>query len=699
MKMYEWTLEGLDCANCAAKIERAVAKTHGISEASVNFMQKKLRFSAENDVDLSALEHLILEIEPEVTIEKEAKTGCHCEHCHEEEHEEGSARARILRIALAAVLFGLSLLLPLPDSAKIALALAAYLIVGADVLWRAIKNILHGAIFDENFLMTLATVGAVAVGQYEEAVGVMLFYQLGELFQDVAVGRSRRSIRDLMNIRPDYANVQVGDQVEKRDPATVQIGDVIVIRPGERVPLDAEVLSGDSMLDTAALTGESVPRSVHPGDAVISGCVNLEGVLTARVTHSFSESTASKILDLVENATSKKAKAENFITKFAHYYTPAVVFSALALALIPPIFVGNFSSWVYRALIFLVISCPCALVISVPLSFFCGIGSASRRGILIKGSNYLDALARVKTVVFDKTGTLTRGVFRVQEVYPVTMSREQLLEYAALAENSSIHPIAASIRDAYGKPLDAARVTEIREVPGHGVHAQIDGNTVLVGNSKLLASSHIAFVLPELPGTMVLVAVNGVFAGSIVIADEIKPDSAAAIRALHEAGVQKTVMLTGDRKTIAENIADELQIDEVYAELLPADKLNHIEELLPEGTLAFVGDGVNDAPALARADIGVAMGGLGSDAAIEAADIVLMTDEPSRLATALKISRKTLRIVYENIVFSLIVKAFFLALGAFGIATMWEAVFADVGVAVIAILNAVRAIRIQDPVK
>ncbi len=699
MKMYEWTLEGLDCANCAAKIERAVAKTPGISEASVNFMQKKLRFSAENDVDLSALEHLILEIEPEVTIEKEAKTGCHCEHCHEEEHEEGSTRARILRIALAAVLFGLSLLLPLPDSAKIALALAAYLIVGADVLWRAIKNILHGAIFDENFLMTLATVGAVAVGQYEEAVGVMLFYQLGELFQDVAVGRSRRSIRDLMNIRPDYANVQVGDQVEKRDPATVQLGDVIVIRPGERVPLDAEVLSGDSMLDTAALTGESVPRSVHPGDAVISGCVNLEGVLTARVTHSFSESTASKILDLVENATSKKAKAENFITKFAHYYTPAVVFSALALALIPPIFVGNFSSWVYRALIFLVISCPCALVISVPLSFFCGIGSASRRGILIKGSNYLDALARVKTVVFDKTGTLTRGVFRVQEVYPVTMSREQLLEYAALAENSSIHPIAASIRDAYGKPLDAARVTEIREVPGHGVHAQIDGNTVLVGNSKLLASAHIAFVLPELPGTMVLVAVNGVFAGSIVIADEIKPDSAAAIHALHEAGVQKTVMLTGDRKTIAENIADELQIDEVYAELLPADKLNHIEELLPEGTLAFVGDGVNDAPALARADIGVAMGGLGSDAAIEAADIVLMTDEPSRLATALKISRKTLRIVYENIVFSLIVKAFFLALGAFGIATMWEAVFADVGVAVIAILNAVRAIRIQDPVK
>ena len=699
MKMYEWTLEGLDCANCAAKIERAVAKAPGISEASVNFMQKKLRFSAENDVDLSALEHLILEIEPEVTIEKEAKTGCHCEHCHEEEHEEGSTRARILRIALAAVLFGLSLLLPLPDSAKIALALAAYLIVGADVLWRAIKNILHGAIFDENFLMTLATVGAVAVGQYEEAVGVMLFYQLGELFQDVAVGRSRRSIRDLMNIRPDYAKVQVGDQVEKHDPATVQIGDVIVIRPGERVPLDAEVLSGDSMLDTAALTGESVPRSVHPGDAVISGCVNLEGVLTARVTHSFSESTASKILDLVENATSKKAKAENFITKFAHYYTPEVVFSALALALIPPIFVGNFSSWVYRALIFLVISCPCALVISVPLSFFCGIGSASRRGILIKGSNYLDALARVKTVVFDKTGTLTRGVFRVQGVYPVTMSREQLLEYAALAENSSIHPVAASIRDAYGKPLDAARVTEIREVPGHGVHAQIDGNTVLVGNPKLLASAHIAFVLPELPGTMVLVAVNGVFAGSIVIADEIKPDSAAAIRALHEAGVQKTVMLTGDRKTIAENIADELQIDEVYAELLPADKLKHIEELLPEGTLAFVGDGVNDAPALARADIGVAMGGLGSDAAIEAADIVLMTDEPSRLATALKISRKTLRIVYENIVFSLIVKAFFLALGAFGIATMWEAVFADVGVAVIAILNAVRAIRIQDPVK
>ena len=365
MKMYEWTLEGLDCANCAAKIERAVAKTPGISEASVNFMQKKLRFSAENDVDLSALEHLILGIEPEVTIEKEAKTGCHCEHCHEEEHEEGSTRARILRIALAAVLFGLSLLLPLPDWAKITLALAAYLIVGADVLWRAIKNILHGAIFDENFLMTLATVGAVAVGQYEEAVGVMLFYQLGELFQDVAVGRSRRSIRDLMNIRPDYANVQVGDQVEKHDPATVQLGDVIVIRPGERVPLDAEVLTGDSMLDTAALTGESVPRSVHPGDAVISGCVNLEGVLTARVTHSFSESTASKILDLVENATSKKAKAENFITKFAHYYTPAVVFSALALALIPPNFVGNFSSWVYRALIFLVISCPCALVISV----------------------------------------------------------------------------------------------------------------------------------------------------------------------------------------------------------------------------------------------------------------------------------------------------------------------------------------------
>jgi len=584
---------------------------------------------------------------------------------------------------------------------SLGLFLAAYFIIGGNVVWRAVRNILHGKVFDENFLMSIATIGAFIVGDFAEAVAVMLFYQVGELFQDYAVDQSRKSIAELMNIRPDYANVQRGDALEKVDPDEVQVGETIVVKPGERVPLDAVVLSGSSSVDTSALTGESLPRDVDEGDALLSGCINISGLVTARVTKEFGESTVSKILDLVENAGNKKSKSENFITKFAGYYTPIVVIIAVLLAVIPPLVVPGelLREWIYRGLIFLVISCPCALVISIPLSFFGGIGGASRRGILVKGGNYLEALSESEIVVFDKTGTLTKGSFRVQQVEPLGIFADQLLEIAAHAESFSNHPISLSLQKAYGKPIDAARIREVEETSGHGVSATVDGAKIAAGNAKLMRKLGIAFAEPDVAGTVVHVAQDGVYRGYILIADEVKEDAARAICELKEAGIRRTVMLTGDSKRIGEQVAKQLGIDEVYAELLPADKVEKVEELFAgksaRGKLAFVGDGINDAPVLARADIGIAMGGLGSDAAIEAADIVIMTDEPSKIATAIRVSKKTLRIVKQNITFALAVKGAVLLLGAVGIASMWAAIFADVGVAILAILNAIRMLNVK----
>ena len=604
----------------------------------------------------------------------------------------------LVRIILSAVLLVAAALIPVDGIVKLVLFLIPYAVIGWDVLWKAIRNIAHGQVFDENFLMAIATVGAFALGEYPEGVAVMLFYQVGELFQSYAVGRSRQSIAALMDIRPDYANIEQDGKLVQVDPEDVAVGDTIVIKAGEKIPLDGVVLEGSSAVDTAALTGESLPRDVNPGDDVVSGCINQSGLLKVRVTKVFGESTVAKILDLVENSSSKKARAENFITRFARYYTPVVVIGAVLLAVLPPLlFGGDWSDWLQRALIFLVISCPCALVISVPLSFFGGIGGASKQGILVKGSNYLEALAKTETVVFDKTGTLTKGTFQVTAVHPDRISKGELLELAALAESYSEHPISRSLREAYQKPVDASRVTDVEEISGHGVRAKVDGHDVYAGNGKWMDRIGASWRNCHRTGTVVHVAVDGEYAGHIVISDAVKPDAAAAIEALKREGVKKTVMLTGDVKAVGEAVAREIGIDEVHAELLPGDKVDQVERLLKntsgKGKLAFVGDGINDAPVLSRADIGIAMGGLGSDAAIEAADIVLMDDKPSKLAVAVRISRKTLRIVRQNIVFALGIKLLFLALGAFGMANMWEAVFADVGVSVLAILNASRALR------
>lgn len=608
----------------------------------------------------------------------------------------------VARIAASAVLLVAAVLIPYEGPWRFVLFLPAYFVIGWDVLWKAARNIAHGQVFDENFLMALATVGAFCTGffgegEYPEAVFVMLFYQVGELFQGYAVGKSRKSIASLMDIRPDYANVERDGQLTQVDPEEVAVGDTITVKAGERVPLDGVVLEGQSMVNTSALTGESVPRQVQPGDDVISGCVNQSGLLRVRVTKPFGESTVQKILDLVENSSSKKAKAENFITKFARYYTPIVVFCALALALVPPLFVGDWVGWVQKALIFLVVSCPCALVISVPLSFFGGIGGASRQGILVKGGNYLEVLANTEIVVFDKTGTLTKGVFNVTAIHPEEYSESGLLEMAALAESYSDHPISRSLKEAWGQELDASRVGEVEELSGRGVRAQVDGKTVCAGNDKLMEDIGVKWHPCHHVGTTVHVAVEGKYIGHIVISDEVKPDAKEAIAALKAQGVKKTVMLTGDAKAVGESVAKDLGLDEAYTQLLPGDKVDRVEALLsqksPKGKLAFVGDGINDAPVLSRADIGIAMGALGSDAAIEAADIVLMDDKPSKIAKAMEISQRTLRIVRQNIVFALAVKLLVLALTPFGIANMWEAVFADVGVMVIAILNASRALQ------
>ena len=604
----------------------------------------------------------------------------------------------LIRILASGVLFIGAVLLPLYGWAELAVFLIPYAVIGWDVLWRAVRNIAHGQVFDENFLMALATIGALAIGEYPEAVFVMLFYQVGEWFQSYAVNRSRTSIAALMDIRPDYANIEVDGQLRQVDPEEVSVGDSIVIKAGERIPLDGVVLEGTSTLDTAALTGESLPRQVQPGDDVISGCVNLSGLLKVQVTKAFEESTVSKILDLVENASSKKAKAEHFITRFARYYTPIVVLAAVALALLPPLFTQV--SWldaVQRALNFLVVSCPCALVISVPLSFFGGIGGASRAGILVKGGNYLEVLAKTEIVVFDKTGTLTQGVFNVTAIHPDHCDQSQLLELAALAEASSDHPISRSLLEAWGQLPDRSRVTQAEELSGRGVRAVVDGKVICAGNDKLMEEIGVTWHPCHHVGTTVHVAADGVYLGHIVISDQVKPDAGQAIAALKAAGVRKTVMLTGDAKQVGEAVAAQLGLDEVHTQLLPTDKVDRVERLLkevsPKGALAFVGDGINDAPVLSRADVGIAMGGLGSDAAIEAADIVLMDDKPSKLAQAIAIARRTLSIVRQNIVFALGVKLLVLLLSALGQANLWEAVFADVGVSVIAILNAMRAMR------
>ena len=620
-------------------------------------------------------------------------------------------------LAAAALLIAVKLLpnlFPVPRWMEIPLYLAPYLIIGWDVLWKAVRNILNGQVFDENFLMALATVGAFATGEYAEAVFVMLFYQTGELFQDYAVGKSRQSIAALMDIRPDTANLELEDgSLEEVDPEDVEVGAVVVVRPGERVPLDGEVLEGASALDTAALTGESAPRDVGAGDAVISGCVNQSGLLRVKVTKPCEESTVSKILDLVENAGEKKAASENFITRFARYYTPCVVIAATALFLLPtialallpasaqPAFLAgtDWTGWLHRALIFLVISCPCALVISVPLSFFGGIGGASKCGILVKGSNYLETLARTETVVFDKTGTLTQGVFEVSGIHHAALAEEKLLEYAALAESSSSHPISKSLQRAWGKEIDRSRVTDIQEQSGCGVTARVDGTAVAAGNDKLMRRLGVDCPECHQAGTIVHLAVDGAYAGHIVVSDVVKPGSRQAISALRSAGVDKTVMLTGDARAVAEQVASDLGIDQVFSELLPADKVTQVERLLEarsgKGKLAFVGDGINDAPVLSRADIGIAMGAMGSDAAIEAADIVLMDDDPRKIAKAIQISRKCLGIVYQNIVMALGVKSACLILGAVGIANMYLAIFADVGVMVLAVLNAIRCLFVS----
>lgn len=610
---------------------------------------------------------------------------------------------RLWRIIIGAAVLATAVLPSLNNEwLQIALFIISYIIVGGDVVKRAVKNIFKGQVFDENFLMSIATIGAFFIGEYPEGVAVMLFYQVGELFQSYAVGKSRKSIASLMDIRPDYANVKKGDELVKVDPDEVQIGDIIVIKAGEKIPLDGKVIEGSSMIDTSALTGESVPREVEVGSDIPSGCININGVITAEVTKEFGESTVSKILDLVENASSKKSNSEQFITKFARYYTPVVVIIAVFLAIIPPLVIdgATFSDWIYRALAFLVVSCPCALVISIPLSFFGGIGGASKKGVLVKGSNYLEALAETEIVVFDKTGTLTKGVFNVQEIHPEGVSKEELLELTAHAESYSNHPISLSLKRAYSKEINNGRISDVEEISGHGVIATVDGKKVMAGNIKLMKMMDIPYFKGELIGTIVHVAVNNKYIGYIVIADEVKEDSAQAIKELKAANIKQTVMLTGDNKSIGSKVAKELGLDKVYAELLPADKVEKLEELFSQkskkGKLAFVGDGINDAPVLARADIGIAMGGLGSDAAIEAADVVIMTDEPSKIATTMKISKKTLKIAHQNIVFAIGIKIIVLILSAFGIATMWAAIFADVGVTIIAVLNAFRALNVKN---
>lgn len=691
-------------------MEAGIRSLAGVKEVTVDFVSSRLRMEIDANHDKHSLmeqvKNIINRIESHVVLEEEkssrSKSAAQHDHDHHS-HDHHFDKTDVVKFVLGAALYATATVLHLNNTLELFIYLTAYVLVGGEVLLRSARNIAKGQVFDENFLMSIATIGAFAIGEYPEGVAVMLFYQIGEFFQDAAVNRSRRSIKALMDIRPDYANLKKGEQITRVTPDEVSIGDWIIVKPGEKVPLDGKVVEGISTVDTSALTGESLPRDIQVGDEILSGFVNKTGVLTIEVQKEFGESTVSRILDMVENASSKKSPTESFITKFARYYTPVVVLIAVGLAIIPPMIIEGavFADWLYRALIFLVVSCPCALVVSIPLGYFGGIGGASRSGILIKGSNYLEALNNVDTVVFDKTGTLTKGIFLVTEVYPMNeWNKESLLEYAAYAESYSNHPIAVSIQKAFGKAIDQGRVSNYQEILGHGIKVQVDDKEVLAGNSKLMIAEGIVFEEQETTGTVIYIAVDKAFVGSIVIADELKSDSRETIAGLKELGVRKVAMLTGDLKRVAAKIGSELSLDEVHAELLPEQKVEKLEELeklnTSKGKLIFVGDGINDAPVLARADIGVAMGGLGSDAAIEAADIVIMNDEPRKLITAIKIARRTRMIIWQNIAFAIGVKVIVLALGAGGLASMWEAVFADVGVAVAAILNAMRVMNVKD---
>ena len=702
-----YLLKGLDCPNCSAKIEKEVGELDGVTSSTVNLMNQTLTVQAGTSVAASLLDTVTTIVhshEPDVEVsEKQLEATAPVKKDEKAAVYNDEDKKRTIRLAVGAVVYAIGMALTvfakLPTLAELAFLIVAYVILGWDVVWQAVKNITRGQVFDEHFLMSVSTIGAFAIGEYPEAVAVMLFYQVGEFFQSLAVKRSRKSISDLMDIRPDSATVKRNGVLQVVSPESVAVGEIIVVKPGEKIPLDGIVVDGESMLDTKALTGESVPRSIRKGDEALSGCINQSGLLTLKVTKSFGESTVSKIIDLVENASARKAPTENFITTFARYYTPVVVGMAAVLAIIPPLVLGGgWSEWLRRGFVFLIVSCPCALVISIPLTFFGGIGAASKRGVLVKGSNYLEALNKVSVVVFDKTGTLTKGVFEVANIIPAAgYQKEQVLEYAAQAESYSNYPIAKSILAAYGKSIDQKQFSGFEEISGHGISVMVQGKKVLAGNSKLMESEKIAYSACDAAGTKVYVAADGSYVGCILIADEVKPDSNRAIAELKKIGVEKTVMLTGDDERIGKSVADELGLDAYYAQLLPDQKVEKLEMLDKQkrqgSKLAFVGDGINDAPVLARADVGIAMGGLGSDAAIEAADVVLMTDEPSKLVEAIDVAKATKRIVMQNIVIALGIKSVFLVLGALGMAGMWEAVFGDVGVTIIAVLNAMRILK------
>ena len=702
-----YLLKGLDCPNCSAKIEKEVGELDGVTSSTVNLMNQTLTVQAGTSVAASLLDTVTTIVhshEPDVEVsEKQLEATAPVKKDEKAAVYNDEDKKRTIRLAVGAVVYAIGMALTvfakLPTLAELAFLIVAYVILGWDVVWQAVKNITRGQVFDEHFLMSVSTIGAFAIGEYPEAVAVMLFYQVGEFFQSLAVKRSRKSISDLMDIRPDSATVKRNGVLQVVSPESVAVGEIIVVKPGEKIPLDGIVVDGESMLDTKALTGESVPRSIRKGDEALSGCINQSGLLTLKVTKSFGESTVSKITDLVENASARKTPTENFITTFARYYTPVVVGMAAVLAIIPPLVLGGgWSEWLRRGFVFLIVSCPCALVISIPLTFFGGIGAASKRGVLVKGSNYLEALNKVSVVVFDKTGTLTKGVFEVANIIPAAgYQKEQVLEYAAQAESYSNHPIAKSILATYGKPIDQKQFSDFEEISGHGISVMVQGKKVLAGNSKLMESEKIAYAACDAAGTKFYVAADGSYVGCILIADEVKPDSKCAIAELKKIGVEKTVMLTGDDERIGKSVADELGLDAYYAQLLPDQKVEKLEMLDKQkrqgSKLAFVGDGINDAPVLARADVGIAMGGLGSDAAIEAADVVLMTDEPSKLVEAIDVAKATKRIVMQNIVIALGIKSVFLVLGALGMAGMWEAVFGDVGVTIIAVLNAMRILK------
>ena len=703
----KYLLKGLDCPNCSAKIEKEVGELEGVALSEVNLMKQTLTVSMDHNKAASMLDMVTTIVhshEPDVEVsEQKADTSVAPDKKEKTPVYSDDDKKLTIRLISGAVIYavgmGLTLFGHVSLPVELGVLIVAYIILGWDVVWQAVKNITRGQIFDEHFLMSLSTIGAFAIGEYPEAVAVMLFYQVGEFFQSLAVKRSRKSISDLMDIRPDSATVRRNGELVVVAPETVSIGELIVVKPGEKIPLDGIVTEGESMLDTRALTGESVPRSIRKGEEALSGCVNQSGVLTIKVTKSFGESTVTKIIDLVENASSRKAPTENFITTFARYYTPIVVGMAAILAIIPPVILGGgWSEWLRRGFVFLIVSCPCALVISIPLTFFGGIGAASKRGVLVKGSNYLEALNKVSVVVFDKTGTLTKGVFKVVDItVEFGFTKEQVLEYAAQAESYSNHPIAKSIQEAFGKTIDQSVLSGYEEISGHGIRVLIGGKRVLAGNSKLMDSEKVSYAACQSAGTKVYIAVDGRYAGCIVIADEVKDDSQNAIASLKKISVEKTVMLTGDDEKIGKAVAEQLGLDEYYAQLLPdqkVEKLEYLDQHKTKGSkLAFVGDGINDAPVLARADVGIAMGGLGSDAAIEAADVVLMTDEPSKLVDAIDVAKATKRIVMQNIIIALGIKSVFLILGALGIAGMWEAVFGDVGVTIIAVLNAMRILK------